>query len=74
MSDWLIGRQEIADYARVSVWSVTAMAKAGLVFYGKQCRGSSIRTTKKNVDEFFINNPDFTAAHYHKPSPRCRNI
>ena len=40
MSDWLIGRQEIADYSRVSVWTVTAMLKAGLNCYSGTGRGS----------------------------------
>lgn len=74
MSDHLIGRQEIADYARVSVWTVTAMIKAGLVCYTGGRRGSPPRTTAENVDNFFKDNPNFVASDYHKPTPRCRNL
>ena len=52
MSDWLIGRQEIADYSRVSVWTVTAMLKAGLICYSGAGRGSPPRTTKQDVKCF----------------------
>lgn len=74
MSDYLIGRKEIAAYARVSVWTVTAMLKAGLEYYGVQRKGSQVRTTKLAVDNFFKNNPEFIASDYHKPAPRIRNI
>lgn len=74
MSQYLIGRQEIADYARVSVWTVTAMIKAGLVCYGGQIRGHPPRTTKAEVDNFIRLNPDFVASDYHKPKPRIRHI
>ena len=70
--EWLIGRQEIADYAKCSVWTVTAMMKAGLICYGGRVRGSQPRTTTSNVDEFYMNNSDFVASDYHKP--RIRNI
>ncbi len=74
MSDWLIGRQEIADYSRVSVWTVTAMLKAGLNCYSGTGRGSQPRTTKQDVNNFFKDNPDFIASDYHKPKPRIRNV
>lgn len=68
--DWLIGRQEIADYAKVSVWTVTAMMKAGLECSGGKVRGSPPRTTKTRVDNFYTSNPDFVASDYIKPKMR----
>lgn len=66
MSEWLVGRQEIADYAKCSVWTVTAMIKAGLECSGGNIGGSPPKTTKLNVDKFYKNNPNFIASHYHK--------
>tara|TARA_R100000773_G_scaffold29104_1_gene24994 strand:- start:10513 stop:10731 length:219 start_codon:yes stop_codon:yes gene_type:complete len=72
MSEWLVGRQEIADYAGVSVWTVTAMQKAGLQASGGKVKGSPPRTKKNWVDEFFEKNPDFVASDYNRP--RIRSI
>ena len=66
MSDLVFGRQEIGDYAKVSVWTVTAMIKAGLECSGGNIGGSPPRTTKLNVDKFYKNNPNFIASHYHR--------
>jgi|TARA_Y100000004_G_scaffold121532_1_gene136621 hypothetical protein len=74
MSDWLIGRQEIADYAVCSTWTVTAMLKAGLKASGGKVKGSPPRTKKEYVDQFFIDNPDFNASKFHKPKPRIRSL
>ena len=75
MSDWLIGRQEISDYARVSVWTVTAMLKAGLQSSGGGKKGLEPRTKKEWVDKFFIDNPKFNASEYNrKTKPRIRSI
>ena len=65
MSDYLIGRKEIANYARVSVWTVTAMVKCGLECSGGRKKGSPPITTKNKVDNFFKENLDFTANKYH---------
>lgn len=64
-SPWLVGRQEIADYAKCSPWSVTMMIKAGMQCYGGKVRGSEPRVRREWVDEFFKNNPDFVASRYH---------
>lgn len=74
MSDILIGRQEIADYAKCSTWTVTAMIKAGLRCSGGQVKGSPPRTTTKNVDDFFKYKKDFRASDYHAPKPRIRSL
>ena len=74
MSNWLLGRQEIADYARVSVWTVTAMIKAGLKIYNEPKKGIEPRTTKEDVDNFFKQHSNFVAREWHKPNVRCRNI
>ena len=71
MSDWLVGRQEIADYAKCSTWTVTAMVKAGLRCSGGKVKGSPPRTTKKDVDDFLKYKRDFRASDYHsKPKMR----
>ena len=74
MSDILVGRDEIADYAKCSVWTVTAMIKAGLRCSGGKTKGSPPRTTKKDVDDFFKYKKDFVASDYHTSKPRCRLI
>lgn len=63
-SPWLVGRQEIADYAKCSTWSVTMMIKAGLRCYGGKVRGSEPRTKEQWVDDFFEENPDFKASRH----------
>lgn len=65
MSKRLIGRQEIATYAGVSVWTVTAMIKAGLRCSGGKVKGSPPVTNTLHVDKFFEENLDFTARSYH---------
>ena len=70
MSEWLIGRQEIADYAKVSVWTVTAMQKAGLTCSGGKKKGSPPRCKPIDVDNFFNDNPDFCASDYNRPRIR----
>lgn len=65
MSEHLIGRKEISNYARVSVWTVTAMIKAGLECTGGRKKGKPPITTKSNVDDFFKNNVAFVARDYH---------
>lgn len=74
MNEWLIGRQEIADYCGCSTWTVTAMLKAGLQASGGKINGSPPRTKKEWVDNFFISNPNFVANDYHKPKPRIRSL
>ena len=74
-SDWLVGRKEIAHYAGVSCWTVTAMIKAGLQSSGGHIKGSPPRTKKEWVDKFFEESPDFVASHYNKPPrPRVRSL
>ena len=72
--DWLIGRQEIADYSQCSTWTVTAMLKAGLRASGGKVKGSPPRTKPEWVDEFFVENPNFIAREYHNPKLRIRSI
>lgn len=75
MSDWLVGRQEIADYARVSVWTVTAMVKAGLQCSGGGKKGSEPRAKKEWVDSFFEERPNFSASEHNRRSkPRVRSL
>lgn len=73
-TNWLVGRQEIADYAKTSKWTVTAMIHAGLRCSGGRVKGSEPRTKPKWVDEFFENNPNFVASHYHKPTQKRLKI
>lgn len=61
----LIGRKEIASHARCSVWSVTAMIKAGLKCTGGKIKGKPPITTKEIVDDFLLNK-DFVARNYLK--------
>tara|TARA_B100002019_G_scaffold293349_1_gene320329 strand:- start:1497 stop:1718 length:222 start_codon:yes stop_codon:yes gene_type:complete len=61
----LIGRKEIANYANVSVWTVSAMVKAGLNCSGGKKKGKPPITTKQAVDEFLIDNKNFVARKYH---------
>lgn len=66
--DLLIGRKEIASHARCSVWTVTAMIKAGLKCTGGKIKGKPPITTKETVDNFLLNK-DFVARNYlKKPS------
>tara|TARA_Y100000361_G_scaffold140853_1_gene145381 strand:- start:5485 stop:5697 length:213 start_codon:yes stop_codon:yes gene_type:complete len=60
----LIGRKEIARYAGCSVWTVSAMIKAGLQCSGGGVKGKPAITKKEFVDEFFIDNPKFIARDY----------
>jgi hypothetical protein len=61
----LIGRKEIASYAQCSVWTVTAMIKAGLVCSGGKIKGKPPVTKTTDVDNFFRDNTDFTARSYY---------
>jgi hypothetical protein len=63
-SPWLVGRQQIADYANCSPWTVTMMLKAGLRCYGGGRNGAEARTKREWVDDFFENNPDFVASRH----------
>lgn len=74
MSEWLVGRQEIADYARTSKWTVTAMIHAGLKCSGGRIKGSEPRTKTEWVDTFFENNPNFIASHYHRRTEKRLRI
>lgn len=65
MSERLVGRQEIASYAKCSVWTVTAMIKAGLRCSGGRKKGKPPVTNTCHVDNFFEENLDFTARSYH---------
>ena len=60
-SAWLIGRQEIADYAQCSTWTVTMMIKAGMKCEGGKIRGSEPHAMCEWIDEFRRNNPNFSA-------------
>lgn len=61
----LVGRKEIASYARCSVWTVTAMIKAGLKCSGGRVKGRPPVTKTCHVDKFFEDHIDFTARKYH---------
>jgi len=65
-TNWLVGRQEIGQYARVSTWTVTAMIHAGLKCSGGRVKGSEPRTKCDWVDDFFEKHPNFIASHYHR--------
>lgn len=65
----LIGRKEIANHARCSVWTVTAMIKAGLKCSGGKIKGKPPITTKESVDDFLLNH-DFVARNYLKKEKR----
>ena len=65
MNDRLVGRKEIAEYAKCSVWTVTAMIKAGLRCSGGRKKGKPPVTNTYHVDNFFEENLDFTARSYH---------
>lgn len=60
----LIGRKEIAYYIGCSVWTVSAMVKAGLKCSGGGMKGKPAMTKKEWVDDFFVDNPDFVARKY----------
>jgi len=61
---WLVGRQQIADYANCSPWSVTMMIRAGMHCHGGKISGSEPRAKREWVDAFFEENPDFVASRY----------
>lgn len=65
-SPWLVGRQEIADYAKCSPWMVTMMLEAGLRTANKRGRGVEPRTKSDWVDLFFETNPNFVARRYRR--------
>tara|TARA_R110001632_G_scaffold220968_1_gene351217 strand:+ start:2052 stop:2285 length:234 start_codon:yes stop_codon:yes gene_type:complete len=69
-NEWLIGRQEIATYSRVSKWTVTAMIHAGLRCSGGKIKGSEPRARPEWVDIFFETHPNFVASHYHGRKPK----
>lgn len=60
----LIGRKEIASYSGCSVWTVSAMIKAGLKCSGGGIKGKPAITKKEYVDNFFDENPSFIARDY----------
>lgn len=57
---WLVGRQQIADYANCSTWTVTMMIRAGMKCLGGRVKGSEPRTKKEWVDKFFEDHEDFS--------------
>ena len=62
-SEALIGRQEIADYAKVSTWTVTCMIKQGLKVYGTK---RVPRCLKDSVDCFYLENQEFSTRKFYK--------
>ena len=73
-SPWLIGRQEIADYAGgICPNGVTAMIKAGLKCYGGKKKGSTLRSKAEWVDDFFKEHPDFIPSRYLKKASAITN-
>jgi hypothetical protein len=65
----LIGRKEIACYAGCSVWTVTAMIKAGLKCTGGKIKGKPPITKKEYVDDF-LHTQEFVARNYLKKQKR----